>query len=145
LGGCNHRFVVRFEEVIFDNICKFDSFLLWLVKNNVTSMILLSFVYNRGSFPGTRREASLLGNSLLKDGSPAFRAFHDGRPKLYNMNHVSELYLVEEEEKRFPEKTKYYWKLLQYMRLFHKEKNIEENVKIIPDKRWPIRFTPFPK
>ena len=54
-------------------------------------------------------------------------------------------HLVEEEEKRFPEKTKYYWKLLQYMRLFHKEKNIEENVKIIPDKRWPIRFTPFPK
>ena len=108
-------------------------------------MILLSFVYNGGSMPGTRREASLIGNALLKDGSPAFRAIHGGPPKLYNMNNVSELYLVEEEEKRVPETTKYYWKLLQYMRLFHRERNIEESVKVIPDKRWPIRFTPFPK
>ena len=108
-------------------------------------MILLSFIYSRGRFPGTRREVELIGNALLKDGSPAFRAIHGGRPKLYNMNHVSKLYLVEEEEKRVPEKTKYYWKLLQYMRFFHRERNIEESVKIIPDKRCPIRFTPFPK
>jgi hypothetical protein len=88
------------------------------------------------------QEVVLLGSALLKDGSPAFRAKNAGKPKLYNMKHGTDLSLIEDNEKEVPEKTSDYSKLFQYLRMFQRERNINEEERII-DNHFTIRFTPF--
>ena len=45
----------------------------------------LSFVYNGGSDPGTRRTVQFERMHELKHGRAGFRAIHAGRPKLYRL------------------------------------------------------------
>lgn len=45
----------------------------------------ISFVYNGGSRPGTRRTVTFIGPHELRSGAPGFRANHDGRHKTYEI------------------------------------------------------------
>ena len=68
----------------------------WFDVNNVQSGTRISFVYNAGSNPGTRRAVEFIARSLL-DGSLAFRARHDDTVKLYSIDKVQGIRIVDED------------------------------------------------
>ena len=46
---------------------------------------VLSFAYDGGANPGTRRTAVFIQHETLNGGAAGFRAEHDGKPKKYNL------------------------------------------------------------
>lgn len=62
--------------------------------HNVQPDTMLSFVYNGGSNPGTRRTVAFIGPHELRSGAPGFRATHDDRPKTYELAKCSGMQLV---------------------------------------------------
>ena len=55
----------------------------------------LSFAYAGGSNPGSHRTVEFLDLNEMKDGSCGFRAYHDAKPKKYELALCSEMRVVE--------------------------------------------------
>ena len=69
---------------------------LQFLSDNVRAGTMLSFVYNGGSNPGTRRTVEFVEmDGLLRDGTQGFRALHDRIAKLYSVDKCCGMQIVD--------------------------------------------------
>ena len=62
---------------------------------NAQAGTMLSFVYEGGRNPGTRRTVSFIEPHQLRSGAQGFRAEHEGRPKSYECSRCSGMQLAD--------------------------------------------------
>ena len=71
--------------------------LVTFMQDNVQADTHISFAYNGGSSPGTRRTVRFIEPHQLRSGMQGFRADHEGVAKLYQLSKCSGMRLEEAE------------------------------------------------